>query len=44
MSQEFISNSPLGVIRVPETEKSGRLHSSTASVVVLPDKAPVRSI
>lgn len=28
------------VIRVPETEKSGRLHSSTASVVVLPEEAP----
>jgi peptide chain release factor 1 len=25
------------VIRVPETEKAGRLHSSTISVVVLPD-------
>lgn len=24
------------VIRVPETEKAGRLHSSTISVVVLP--------
>lgn len=29
------------VIRVPQTEKSGRLHSSTACVVVLPDKPPV---
>ncbi len=27
------------VIRVPETEKSGRLHSSTISVVVLPKTA-----
>lgn len=43
-SLEFISNAPLGVIRVPETEKSGRIHSSTASVVVLPDKAPVSYI
>ncbi len=25
------------VIRVPTTEKNGRLHSSTISVVVLPD-------
>lgn len=25
------------VIRVPDTEKSGRLHSSTISVVVLPN-------
>ena len=25
------------VIRVPETEKMGRLHSSTTSVVVLPE-------
>ncbi|CAG9323854.1 unnamed protein product [Blepharisma stoltei] len=29
------------VIRIPETEASGRLHSSTASVVVLPEEAPV---
>jgi len=42
---EFISNNFLvylvnpyvRVIRVPETEKMGRLHSSTISVVVLPD-------
>ena len=25
------------VIRVPDTEKLGRLHSSTASVIVLPE-------
>jgi len=25
------------VIRVPETEKQGRLHSSTASIIVLPE-------
>lgn len=31
------------VIRVPQTEKSGRLHSSTACVVVLPDKPPVNA-
>ena len=29
------------VIRVPETEKAGRLHSSTACVIVLPDRPPV---
>ncbi|OMJ65630.1 hypothetical protein SteCoe_37878 [Stentor coeruleus] len=29
------------VIRVPETEKAGRLHSSTACVIVLPDHPPV---
>lgn len=29
------------VIRVPETERSGRLHSSTACVIVLPDHPPV---
>lgn len=29
------------VIRVPQTEKSGRLHSSTSCVIVLPDKPPV---
>lgn len=27
----------LRVIRVPETEKMGRLHSSTASVIILPE-------
>lgn len=32
------------VIRVPQTEKSGRLHSSTACVIVLPDKPPVQFI
>ena len=45
MNLEFISNNFLvylvnpyvRVIRVPETEKMGRLHSSTISVVVLPD-------
>ena len=26
------------VIRIPETEKAGRLHSSTISVAVLPEK------
>lgn len=28
------------VIRVPETEKAGRLHSSTACVIVMPDQPP----
>jgi peptide chain release factor 1 len=32
------------VIRVPETEKAGRLHSSTACVIVLPDHPPVFGI
>jgi peptide chain release factor 1 len=31
------------VIRVPQTEKNGRLHSSTSCVIVLPDKPPVIS-
>ena len=30
------------VIRVPATERAGRLHSSTACVIVLPDRPPVR--
>lgn len=34
---KFLKITFLRVIRVPETEKSGRLHSSTIAVVVLPE-------
>jgi peptide chain release factor 1 len=40
VKQEYISRENIffikRVIRVPETENKGRLHSSTCSVVVLP--------